>query len=91
MAGKTKAELLEDIRLLEGHIAALEKERAKYERLLKHETVSQEAKAIFDSYVEAGFNETQAFDILQLIMQRSRMIDDNYFANYGRGFIQYRR
>lgn len=35
-----------------------------------HQEGANAAKAIYDSYVEAGFNEVQAFELLKLVLSK---------------------
>lgn len=39
-------------------------------RKLSYQEGANAAKAIYDSYVEAGFNEVQAFELLKLVLSR---------------------
>lgn len=58
---KTKAELLEEIEQKNGEIEKLESEIKRLEKSKNYKENADELKAMYDSYIEAGFNENQAF------------------------------
>lgn len=58
---KTKAELLEEIKQKNSEIEKLENEIERLEKSSNYKENADELKAMYDSYVEAGFTEQQAF------------------------------
>lgn len=58
---KTKAELLEEIEQKNGEIEKLESEIKRLEKANNYRENADELKAMYDSYIEVGFNENQAF------------------------------
>lgn len=91
---KTKAELLEEIRKLEGLIIEKDNEIIKYEKVSACANMAEEHKLIYDNYIKAGFSEKQAFDLLERIVDHTTtelMRDINISRNYTRyagGYIR---
>lgn len=59
---KTKAELLEEIKNLQTEIDKLDKYR-------KYEEAADEMRALYDSFVNAGFTEDQAFELMMTMIK----------------------
>lgn len=64
----TKAELLEEIELKNSEIERLEEEIERLEKSDKYKENADELKAMYDSYIEAGFNEKQAFMLVHTLL-----------------------
>ena len=60
---KTKAELLDEIK-------ELKKEVERLDRYKQYEKGTNEAYAFVESYVQAGFTNEQAFEILKIAMSK---------------------
>lgn len=67
----TKAELLEEIELKNSEIEKLENEIERLEKSDKYKESADELKAMYDSYVEAGFNENQAFALAHTLLSNA--------------------
>lgn len=63
MATKTKNELLEEIEQKNGEIEVLKADIEKLEKYRKYDEMTDEIKAINDSFVRSGFTEQQAFEL----------------------------
>lgn len=61
---KTKAELLEEIKVKEEEIRELKKETERLKRYEQYDEMTGEIKAMYDSFVRSGFTEEQAFKLL---------------------------
>lgn len=64
----TKAELLEEIEKKNSDIEKLENEIERLEKSDKYKENADELKAMYDSFVEAGFDENQAFMIIHTLL-----------------------
>lgn len=62
---KTKAQLMEELDLAKEHAAALEKQLKNMERYKQYEECADEIKAMHTSFVNAGFTDVQAFDLIK--------------------------
>ena len=65
MAAKTKAELLEEIEQKNEEIKVLEKEVKNLEKYKQYEDMANELKAIHSAFVNSGFDDDQAFELLK--------------------------
>ena len=65
MSQKTKAMLLEEIEQKNQEIKDLEKEVKKLEKYKVYEDMATEMRAIHQSFVNAGFDDDQAMDLLK--------------------------
>lgn len=65
-AKKTKAQLLEEIEELQAELKKVEKYR-------KYDEAAEEMKALYDSFVRAGFSEDQAFTICTTAMKKLKI------------------
>ena len=63
MPVKTKNELLEEIEQKNEEIEVLKTDIEKLEKYRKYDEMSDEVKAINDSFVRSGFTEQQAFEL----------------------------
>lgn len=61
---KTKAMLLEEIEQKNEELKGLKKEIEKLEKYKQYEDMANELKAMYDSFVNSGFDETQAFKLM---------------------------
>lgn len=64
MAEKTKAMLFEEIQQKNDEIKDLKKDLARLEKYKQYEDSADEIRAIYNSYVNVGFSEDQAFQML---------------------------
>jgi hypothetical protein len=62
MANKTKAELMEEIKDLNERIKRLD-------RYKQYEDAADELAAIRESYINAGFDKAEAFELSKMMMQ----------------------
>lgn len=60
---RTKAELLDEIKKLKGEVEKLERFKA-------YEDQAGELKGMYDSYINAGFTEEQAFEIVKIMLSK---------------------
>ena len=64
----TKKELLEMIKEKEADIKSLHEEIDKLEKYKQYDDNAMEIKALYDSYVNAGFTDRQAFELLKILI-----------------------
>lgn len=64
----TMTELLEEIEQKNSEIERLEEEIEKLEKRSNYKENADELKALYDSYVEAGFNDNQAFVLVHTLI-----------------------
>ena len=69
MANKTKAELMEEIKVKNEELKGLKAEIEKLERYKVYQDSADELGAIRKSYIEAGFSETEAFELTKMVIQ----------------------
>lgn len=69
MANKTKAELMEEIKARNDEIKNLKKEIERLDRYKVYEESANELAAIRESYINAGFSKTEAFELSKMMMQ----------------------
>lgn len=82
---KTKAMLEEELDQKRAEIEELKKELVKAEKYKRYDDAAGEMKAMHDSFVNAGFNEDQAFTILMTMLQNQKAASnswDSYLAKY---------
>lgn len=68
---KTKAELMEELEAANKAKADLEKQLAEMEKYKNYRNCGDELKAIHIAFMDAGFDSTQAFTLLQTMMMNS--------------------
>lgn len=69
MANKTKADLMEEIKAKNNEIKDLQAEIEKLERYKVYQEAADDLAAIRKSYTEAGFSETEAFELTKMMVQ----------------------
>lgn len=69
---KTKAMLEEELEQKRTEIEDLKKELVKAEKYKQYDDMAGEIKAIYDSLVNAGFNEDQAFVLLNTMINNQK-------------------
>lgn len=69
---KTKAMLEEELDQKRAEIEELKKELVKAEKYKQYDDMAGELKAIYDSFVNAGFNEDQAFVLLNTMINNQK-------------------
>ena len=82
---KTKAMLEEELEQKKSEIEDLKKELEKAEKYKQYEDAAGELKAIYDSCVNAGFNEDQAFVLLNTMITNQKAASnslESYLSNY---------
>lgn len=62
---KTKTELYAELR-------AAKEQLARYERMEQYKNAANETRAMFDSFVQAGFTEDQAMGLILKAMEAAR-------------------
>lgn len=75
---KTKAMLEEELDQKRAEIEDLKKELEKAEKYKQYDDAAGEMKAMYDSFVNAGFNEDQAFTILMTMLQNQKAATPTY-------------
>lgn len=71
---KTKRELLEEIEQKNAEIKALKEELNKTERYDIYLAGAKEVRGMVDAYIEAGFTEEQAFELIKMFLSNSQSI-----------------
>lgn len=71
MATKTKAELLEEIEKKNEELKNLKEEVENLERYKQYDDCANETRAAYQSFVNAGFSDEQAFKILTITLDNS--------------------
>lgn len=69
---KTKAMLEEELDQKRAEIEELKKELEKAEKYKQYDDAAGEMKAAYDSFVNAGFTEDQAFTIVMTMLQNAK-------------------
>ena len=78
LMNKTKAMLEEELEQKKNEIEDLKKELAKAEKYKQYDDMAGEIKAIYDSFVNAGFDEDQAFVLLNTMINNQKAATPNY-------------
>lgn len=78
LMNKTKAMLEEELEQKKNEIEDLKKELAKAEKYKQYDDMAGEIKAVYDSFVNAGFDEDQAYEILIILLQNQKAATPNY-------------
>lgn len=71
MSAKTKNELLEEIEQKNEELKNLKSEVEKLEKYKKYDDCANEIRAMYQSFVNSGFTEEQAFEILTITLNNS--------------------
>ena len=82
---KTKAMLEEELDQKRAEIEELKKELVKAEKYKQYDDAAGEMKAMYDSFVNAGFNDDRAFTILMTMLQNQKAASnswDSYLVKY---------
>ena len=87
---KTKAMLEEELDQKKNEIEELKKELEKTEKHKQYDDMAGELKAIYDSCVNAGFNEDQAYEILIILLQNQKAAS-NSWESYLNKYLSTRR
>lgn len=66
MPTKTREELLQEIEKKEKEITSLKSEVKRLEKYEQYNNAAGEIRAIYDSYILAGFSEKQAFKLIEV-------------------------
>ena len=69
MASKTKAELMDELKIKNDEIKALNEEIKKLDRYKTYQDSADELAAVRLSYINAGFSESEAFELTKMMMQ----------------------
>ena len=75
---KTKAMLEEELEQKKTEIEDLKKELEKTEKHKQYDDAADELKAIYDSCVNAGFNEDQAFVLLNTMITNQKAASNSF-------------
>ena len=78
LMNKTKAMLEEELEQKKNEIEELKKELVKVEKYKQYDDMAGGIKGIFDSFVNAGFNRDQAYEILIILLQNQKAATPNY-------------
>lgn len=78
---KTKAMLEEELEQKRTEIEDLKKELEKAEKYKRYDDMAGELKAIYDSLVNAGFNEDQAFVLLNTMINNQKSAEPVYHSS----------
>ena len=87
---KTKAMLEEELEQKKNEIEELKKELVKVEKYKQYDDMAGEIKAIYDSFVNAGFNKDQAYEILIILLQNQKA-NSNSWESYLSKYLSTRR
>ena len=74
---KTKAELMEELENVKASKEELEKELKNLEKYKHYDDMAGEVHAIYMSFVNAGFSEVQAYDLLKTMINNASNITFN--------------
>ena len=69
MANKTKAELMDEVKVKNDEIKELKAEIERLDRYKKYEGMANEVAAVRESFVNAGFSKAEAFEMTKFTMQ----------------------
>lgn len=72
MTSKTKNELIKDLTETKETVEKLTEALVNIEKRKKYEEAALETKAMYDSFINAGFTEAQAFSIIMNMISASR-------------------
>ena len=87
---KTKAMLEEELEQKRDEIEELKKELVKVEKYKQYDDMAGEIKAIYDSFVNAGFNNDQAYEILIILLQNQKAASNSWESYLGK-YLSMRR
>lgn len=65
----TKAELIEEIKMAHEHICEMEDQIKNLERYKQYEDMANELKAMHTAFMNSGFSDEQAYDLLKTMTQ----------------------
>ena len=65
----TKAELIEEIEIAHNHIIEMETQLKNMEKYKQYEEAADELKAMHTAFMNSGFTNEQAFDLLKMLTQ----------------------
>ena len=65
----TKAQLLEEIKIAEEHIHNMEDQLKNLEKYKQYEDMANEMKALHTAFMNSGFSDEQAFDMVKMLIQ----------------------
>lgn len=88
---KTKAMLEEELEQKRAEIEELRKELVKVEKYKQYDDMAGEIKAIYDSFVNAGFNEDQAYEILIILLQNQKAAPTYTWESYLSKYLDARK
>lgn len=91
MAGKTKNDLIEEIKVLEEKLYECSQDLIKYEQIATCANMGEEYKLIYDNYLAAGFTKDQAFKLLEVTVERTVSDFMRDIRGNSRNRISYRR
>lgn len=66
---KTKTQLIEELEAAKAHATALKKQIDNLERYKQYEECADEIKAMHTAFMNSGFTDEQAFDLIKTTMQ----------------------
>ena len=69
MANKTKVELMDEVKAKNDEIKALNEEIKKLDRYKDYQKAADDLAAIRLSYINAGFSEEEAFELIKMMFQ----------------------
>lgn len=87
---KTKAMLEEELEQKKNEIDELKRELVKVEKYKQYDDMAGEIKAIYDSFVNAGFDRDQAYEILIILLQNQKAAS-NSWESYLNKYLSMRR
>lgn len=73
-AKNTKAQLAEELETAKKDLAKLEQQMKDFDKYKIYDDGAKDLKAIYDAYVNVGFTEEQAFELMGLML---KMISNN--------------
>ena len=68
---RTKAELIEEIKMAHDHIQEMENQIKNLERYKQYEDMANELKAMHTAFMNSGFSDEQAFEMVKTITESS--------------------
>lgn len=88
---KTKAMLEEELEQKKSEIDELKKELEKAEKYKQYEDAAGELKAAYDSFVNAGFDEGQAFVLITIMLQNQKAAPTYTWESYLSKYLDARK
>ena len=91
LMNKTKAMLEEELEQKKSEIDELKKELEKAEKYKQYDEAAGEMKAMYDSFVNAGFDEDRAFVLITILLENQKAASTNTWESYLSKYLNARK